>query len=423
MALQALFELIINKMKEMEDTWPFHQPVSAKTVPDYHKVVKNPMDLQTMRENLRKSKYLSREDFLEHVSLIKANSVLYNGPTHDFTAAAERMLEVCRKSLVDKEEEILQLEKEINPMLSDDPQIAFSFILENLLVQLKTLPDSLPFQKPVSAKQVPDYYEVVKTPIDLLTIKQQVQIHAYQNREEFMEHMRMMYRNSVVYNGEHHDFSKMAERLVQFCDEALKENDDQLSKWENDILLTPGDDTSSYAASQPPSVAGPEWSAENSMEDFPEGLVKEEDSMMDMIESEELDTTGEEFNDFRAQLITPVSSLDQSTRIDADFDEEEDVDIEGYDDDESTSQSYTKKESFGSQQLLGSEQDSQEMSQFESILLDLQHSESESEEDDFPFGDGDDEDEEDIEEEEQISFSPGGDESNEAIKGELTEDL
>ena len=56
------------------------------------------------------------------MSLIKANSVLYNGesknnviiskesynrlqvpsgPTHDFTAAAERMLEVCRKSLVD----------------------------------------------------------------------------------------------------------------------------------------------------------------------------------------------------------------------------------------------------------------------------------------------------------------------------------
>lgn len=47
------------------------------------------------------------------------------------------------------------------------------------------------------------------------------------------------------------------------------------------------------------------------MEDFPESLVKEEDSMMDMMESEELDTTGEEFNDFRAQLSTPVSSLDQ----------------------------------------------------------------------------------------------------------------
>lgn len=86
------------------------------------------------------------------------------------------------------------------------------------------------------------------------------------------------------------------------------QNDEQLSKWENEILLTPGDDTSSYAASQPPSVAGPEWSQENSMDDFPEGYMKEEDSLMD---AEELDTTGEEYRDFRAELSTPVSAMDQ----------------------------------------------------------------------------------------------------------------
>lgn len=111
--------------------------------------------------------------------------------------------------------------------------------------------------------------------------------------------------------------------------------------------------------------------------------------------------------------------------MDADFDEEEDVDIEGYDDDESTSQSYTKQESLGSQPQLRSEQDSQDVTQFESILLqDLEHSESESdEEDDFPFGDGDDEEEEDIEEEdEQINFSPGGGENNDTINN-TTEDL
>ena len=116
--------------------------------------------------------------------------------------------------------------------------------------------------------------------------------------------------------------------------------------------------------------------------------------------------------------------LSLATRMDADFDEEEDVDIEGYDDDDSTSQSYTKQESFGSQQQLGSEQDSQDVSQFESILLqDLEHSESESEEDDFPFGDGDDEEEEDVEEEEQMNFSPGGDESNDMIKDDLPDEM
>lgn len=122
-----------------------------------------------------------------------------------------------------------------------------------------------------------------------------------------------------------------------------------------------------------------------------------------------------------------VYFLSLASRLDADFDEEEDVDIEGYDDDEATSQGYTKRESFGSQQQLElSEQDSQDASQFESILLqDLEHSESESdEEDDFPFGDGDDEEEEDIEEEEeQMNFSPG-EENDDSINttGDLSGD-
>lgn len=34
-------------------SWPFHTPVSAKNVPDYTKIVKNPIDLQTLREVLK----------------------------------------------------------------------------------------------------------------------------------------------------------------------------------------------------------------------------------------------------------------------------------------------------------------------------------------------------------------------------------
>ncbi|XP_015772967.1 PREDICTED: transcription initiation factor TFIID subunit 1-like [Acropora digitifera] len=394
-ALQVVFEGILNKMKDVDETWPFHHPVSAKGVPDYHRIVKIPMDLQTMRENLRKCKYLSREEFLEHATLISTNSILYNGANHAYTATAQKMLEVCNKGLAEKEEEIIQLEKEINPLLSDDPQIAFSFFLENLVAQIKALPESWPFHKPVSSKQVPDYYDVVKTPIDLLTIRQ-VTLHNIWERTQ---------QDGCSSTGENHDFSTMALKVLQFCEDAFKENEEQLSKLENEILLTPGDDTSSYAASQPPSVAGPEWSTENSMDDFPEDSIKEDDSMMD---GEEIDTTGEDYPDFRAHLSTPMSAADQSSRLDADFDDEEEVDVEGYED-----EALSKQESFGSQQQLQErEQDSQDASQFESILLqDLEHSESESEEDDFPFGDGDDEEEEDIEEE-PMNFSPGADENS-----------
>jgi len=31
-------------------TWPFHHPVSAKKIPDYHKIIKMPMDLHSMQK-------------------------------------------------------------------------------------------------------------------------------------------------------------------------------------------------------------------------------------------------------------------------------------------------------------------------------------------------------------------------------------
>lgn len=47
------------------------------------------------------------------------------------------------------------------------------------------------------------------------------------------------------------------------------------------------------------------------MDDFPEGSMKEEDSMMDVLDAAELDTTSEDYRDFRANLSTPVSAQDQ----------------------------------------------------------------------------------------------------------------
>lgn len=31
-------------------SWPFSHPVSAKKLPDYHKFIKRPMDLETMKK-------------------------------------------------------------------------------------------------------------------------------------------------------------------------------------------------------------------------------------------------------------------------------------------------------------------------------------------------------------------------------------
>lgn len=142
---------------------------------DYYRIVTRPMDLQTIRENLRQKKYQSREEFLADINQIVENSNIYNGPKSSLTIAAQRMLNKCVERLGEKEERLMRLEKAINPLLDDDDQVALTFILDNVVnTKLKTMSESWPFMKPVSKKVVKDYYDIIKRPMDLETISKKV---------------------------------------------------------------------------------------------------------------------------------------------------------------------------------------------------------------------------------------------------------
>ena len=173
--MATVLEEFLNEMRELPDTQPFLFPVNQKTVSDYCTIVQNPMDLQTMREKVRSKAYHSREEFLADVTLIFENSKRYNGPNHLYTLTAKSILELCIQRFKEKEDKLIRIEKAINPLLDDDDQVAFTYILENILnTRLTTLPESGPFLKPVSRKSVKDYYEVVKDPMDLETITRKV---------------------------------------------------------------------------------------------------------------------------------------------------------------------------------------------------------------------------------------------------------
>lgn len=77
--LSTMLESILNDMRALPNVQLFLLPVSARRVPDYYTIITKPMDLQTMRENLRHQRYQTRADFLADVDQIVQNSVLYNG--------------------------------------------------------------------------------------------------------------------------------------------------------------------------------------------------------------------------------------------------------------------------------------------------------------------------------------------------------
>ncbi|KAG7282696.1 hypothetical protein CRUP_017622 [Coryphaenoides rupestris] len=234
--LSSVLESVINDMRDHPNTYPFHTPVNAKVVKDYYKIITRPMDLQTLRENIRKRVYASRDDFRESVELIVKNSATYNGAKHPITQVAQSMLDLCDAKLKEKEDRLVRLEKAINPLLDDDDQVAFSFILDNIVTQkMMVVPDSWPFHHPVNKKFVPDYYKVIVSPMDLENLRKNISKHKYQNRDTFLSDVTLVHTNSSKYNGPDSPYTKTALDIVNVCQQTLDEYDEHLTQLEKDI--------------------------------------------------------------------------------------------------------------------------------------------------------------------------------------------
>ena len=72
---------------------------------------------------------------------------------------------------------------------------------------LKTLwkfKDSEIFHKPVNPVElgIPDYFDIIKNPMDFSTIKRKLNNTVYRNCKEFTEDMELVFHNCILYNGE-----------------------------------------------------------------------------------------------------------------------------------------------------------------------------------------------------------------------------
>ncbi|XP_022715676.1 transcription factor GTE12-like isoform X2 [Durio zibethinus] len=87
--------------------WVFNQPVDPKAlkIPDYFSIIKNPMDLGTIKSKLAKNTYLGIEEFVADIKLTFSNAMLYNPPSNNVHKMAEEMNEFFEarwKSLEEK---------------------------------------------------------------------------------------------------------------------------------------------------------------------------------------------------------------------------------------------------------------------------------------------------------------------------------
>lgn len=79
----SLCEDILHHLMKHPSSWPFLEPVGKKEVPDYHQIIKKPMDFQTMLKKCARLSYSSPQEFVDDAILVFSNAATYNQPDSD----------------------------------------------------------------------------------------------------------------------------------------------------------------------------------------------------------------------------------------------------------------------------------------------------------------------------------------------------
>jgi histone acetyltransferase len=109
-----------------------------------------------------------------------------------------------------------------NMIKNDYSNINFFTQCRNLVTKIKNNKNSWPFLKPVDQSEVPDYYEVIKEPMDVQTLESNLESGHYKSRETFIKDLKKIFSNAKVYNKPHTIYHKYAKDIENSIDDDIK---------------------------------------------------------------------------------------------------------------------------------------------------------------------------------------------------------
>ncbi|XP_051986211.1 bromodomain testis-specific protein isoform X1 [Xyrauchen texanus] len=117
--LQYLEKVVIKALWRHHFSWPFRQPVDAVRLhlPDYYSIIKNPMDLTTIKKRLENNYYWKAMQCIEDFNTMFTNCYVYNRPGDDIVLMAQAL----EKHFLEKVSQMPQDECEISALTSKAP--------------------------------------------------------------------------------------------------------------------------------------------------------------------------------------------------------------------------------------------------------------------------------------------------------------
>ncbi|XP_008940729.1 PREDICTED: bromodomain testis-specific protein-like, partial [Merops nubicus] len=113
--LQYLERVVMKAIWRHNFAWPFHQPVDAAALnlPDYYNIIKEPMDLSTIKKRLEHNYYTKAAECVEDFKTMFLNCYIYNKPGDDIVFMAQELEKVFMQKIakMPPEERLVILKK------------------------------------------------------------------------------------------------------------------------------------------------------------------------------------------------------------------------------------------------------------------------------------------------------------------------
>ncbi|XP_033739931.1 PH-interacting protein-like [Pecten maximus] len=242
---------------------PFLTPVDLNAFPIYAIVIEYPIDLTTIKSRLENRFYRRVNSLQFDVRYIENNANTFNEPGTPIVKSAQMATEILLRIISDEDcidphsiisglcqgEEFnwssttSDSDREENSQTrkrkrgdSDTPRKrqkteqrhktinSWKEECLQLLVTMLHCEDSEPFREPVSVVNYPNYNSIIDEPMDLGTVKENLDNGEYSDPTELCKHIRLVFHNSKVYNtNKRSRIYTMTLRLSAMFEEQIKD--------------------------------------------------------------------------------------------------------------------------------------------------------------------------------------------------------
>ncbi|EGI63952.1 PH-interacting protein [Acromyrmex echinatior] len=206
---------------------PFVVPVDLSLYPTYAYIVEYPIDLSTIKARFENHFYRRVTSAQFDVRYLATNAEQFNEPHSHIVKKARIVTDLCLRIIKEttdvdvpavyhqlndtyhsSESEEVDVERpstskvrskrkcSLLQEISKDWKLASRYLLETLW----QCEDSIPFREPVDTLEHPEYHQIIDTPMDLRTVKEDLLGGNYETPAEFAKDMRLIFSNSRNYN-------------------------------------------------------------------------------------------------------------------------------------------------------------------------------------------------------------------------------